>query len=121
MRLAFPIQTYLIARRHLVNDGVEETPPSPSLQARESSQELFTNLTDSNVGFSHWHPVSVTANGNKLAGQSDMGGVWEWTSSPLTKHEGFEPMRLYPAYTGISSLCLTKYVSWILIHGSRFL
>jgi formylglycine-generating enzyme required for sulfatase activity len=43
----------------------------------------------------------VTAKGNKLAGQSEMGGVWEWTSSPLTKHEGFEPMPLYPAYTGI--------------------
>lgn len=28
-----------------------------------------------------------------------MGGVWEWTSSPLSKHEGFEPMALYPAYT----------------------
>lgn len=29
-----------------------------------------------------------------------MGGVWEWTSSVLEKHEGFEPMGLYPAYTG---------------------
>jgi formylglycine-generating enzyme required for sulfatase activity len=52
------------------------------------------------VGFKHWHPVAVTANGNKLAGLSEMGGVWEWTSSPLVKHEGFEPMPLYPAYTG---------------------
>lgn len=29
-----------------------------------------------------------------------MGGVWEWTSSVLQKHEGFEPMPLYPNYTG---------------------
>jgi formylglycine-generating enzyme required for sulfatase activity len=28
-----------------------------------------------------------------------MGGVWEWTSSTLQKHEGFEPMELYPLYT----------------------
>lgn len=29
-----------------------------------------------------------------------MGGVWEWTSSPLRKWDGFQPMSLYPAYTG---------------------
>ncbi|TVY75743.1 Ergothioneine biosynthesis protein [Lachnellula suecica] len=84
---------------HLVNDGVEESPPSRALQNGESSQELFTNLRGANVGFKHWHPVAVTANGNKLAGQADMGGLWEWTSSPLVEHEGFEPMKLYPAYT----------------------
>lgn len=45
--------------------------------------------------------MSVTQNGNKLCGQGDMGGVWEWTSSALERHEGFEPMTLYPAYTGL--------------------
>jgi hypothetical protein len=90
--------------RHLVNDGVEESPPSRALQNGGSSQELFANLRGANVGFKHWHPVAVTANGNKLAGQADMGGLWEWTSSPLSKHEGFEPMKLYPAYTGIFSV-----------------
>ena len=29
-----------------------------------------------------------------------MGGVWEWTSTVLDKHEGFKPMELYPGYTG---------------------
>lgn len=29
-----------------------------------------------------------------------MGGVWEWTSSVLEKHEGFKPMDIYPEYTG---------------------
>lgn len=86
---------------HLVNNGVEETPPSRALKSDGSSQELFVNLTGANVGFKHWHPVAVTANGNKLAGQGEMGGVWEWTSSPLEKHEGFEPMSLYPAYTSM--------------------
>ena len=86
--------------RHLINDGVEESPPSRALQVSGGSQELFASLKGANVGFTHWHPVPVTANGNKLAGQSEMGGVWEWTSTPLSKHEGFEPMPLYPAYTG---------------------
>lgn len=94
--------------RHLINEGVEETPPSPASQVGGSSQELFTDLEGTNVGFKNWHPISVTAGGNKLAGQADMGGVWEWTSSPLVQHEGFEPMPLYPAYTGMSS---------VLIHG----
>ncbi|RFU28267.1 hypothetical protein B7463_g8076, partial [Scytalidium lignicola] len=84
---------------HLSNDGVEETPPSRAIVNGESSQELFANLEDVNIGFKNWHPVAVTANGNKLAGQAGMGGVWEWTSSPLTKHEGFEPEPLYPGYT----------------------
>ncbi|KAK7981934.1 hypothetical protein PG988_004172 [Apiospora saccharicola] len=62
--------------------------------------DFFVDLTDANVGFKHWHPVAVTAHGDRLAGQGQMGGVWEWTSSPLEKHEGFEPMALYPGYTG---------------------
>lgn len=92
--------------RHLINDGVQESPPSRPLQNGEGSQELFTNLEGANVGFKNWHPVAVTGSGNKLAGQSGMGGLWEWTSSPLAKHEGFEPMRLYPAYTGICIMSL---------------
>ncbi|KAH8681443.1 C-type lectin protein [Xylariales sp. PMI_506] len=89
---------------HLVNDGVEETPPS-SVEASKVNgdaakpSELFIDLQGANVGFQHWHPTAVTAHGNRLAGQAEMGGVWEWTSSPLTMHEGFEPMSLYPLYT----------------------
>ena len=79
---------------------MEETPPSRVPHTGGGSQELFTNLAGANVGFKHWHPIPVSGNGNKLAGQSEMGGVWEWTSSPLAKYEGFEPMKLYPAYTG---------------------
>lgn len=87
---------------HLVNDGVEETPPSRPSPALDggSLNELFIDLDGANVGFQRWFPVAVTANGNRLAGQSEMGGVWEWTSSPLERHEGFEPMALYPGYTG---------------------
>ena len=108
------LQIYILATllnvcRHLINDGVEESPPPRALKNGGSSRELFTNLAGANVGFKHWHPVSVTANGNKLAGQADMGGVWEWTSSQLEKHEGFEPMQLYPAYTGLYKYFKTHY------------
>ncbi|KAI1807132.1 C-type lectin protein [Daldinia bambusicola] len=88
---------------HLVNDGVEETPPSDTTQdvdgSSSANNELFIDLSDANVGFRHWHPVAVTPHGNRLAGQSEMGGVWEWTSSPLRPHEGFKPLALYPGYT----------------------
>jgi formylglycine-generating enzyme required for sulfatase activity len=97
---ALNLGTSLNICSHLVNDGVEESPPSRAWENGEGSNELFTNLSGANVGFKHWHPVAVTANGNKLTGQADMGGVWEWTSSPLEKHESFEPMPLYPGYTG---------------------
>ncbi|KAK4543547.1 hypothetical protein LTR36_005442 [Oleoguttula mirabilis] len=90
---------------HLVNEGVEESPPSKSsvsgsgAAASPDPNELFVNLDDANVGFKHWHPVPVTQSGNKLGGQGDMGGLWEWTSSALEKQDGFETMKLYPAYS----------------------
>lgn len=90
---------------HLVNNGVEETPPDstakPAVNGSGGSYEtsLYIDLDGANVGFQTWHPQPVTARGDTLAGQAGMGGVWEWTSSPLTRHAGFEPMSLYPAYT----------------------
>ncbi|RYP43732.1 hypothetical protein DL768_009739 [Monosporascus sp. mg162] len=89
---------------HLVNDGVEETPPQTPVEeeedgARGSASRLFVDLAGANVGLRRWHPVAVTGRGDRLAGQAEMGGVWEWTSSPLRRHEGFEPMALYPGYT----------------------
>ncbi|OJD40368.1 uncharacterized protein BKCO1_1000233 [Diplodia corticola] len=98
---------------HLVNDGVEETPPcralsnqpngaskaSGSSSSSPDPRELFVDLSGANVGFKHWHPVPVTQNGGKLAGQGDMGGAWEWTSTVLEAHEEFETMGLYPGYT----------------------
>lgn len=86
----------------MVNDGVEETPPSERSRSKGSDNtnaKLFIDLVDANVGFQNWHPVAVSSRGGSLAGQSEMGGVWEWTSSPLRRHDGFEPSPLYPAYT----------------------
>ena len=96
-----------MSNSHLINEGVSETPPSHSLSNGGSGaatsldpRDLFIDLEGTNVGFKHWHPVSVTEKGNKLCGQSDLGGVWEWTSSVLEKFDGFSPMELYPGYTG---------------------
>lgn len=85
---------------HLINDGVEESPPSRGKEEPVDGEDLFIDLDGANIGFQYWHPTSVTANGNRLCGQGEMGGVWEWTSSTLKKWEGFEPMALYPLYTG---------------------
>ncbi|KAJ6102358.1 Ergothioneine biosynthesis protein 1 [Penicillium sp. IBT 16267x] len=60
---------------------------------------VFRDLTGCNVGFKHWHPTPVAPNGDRLAGQGEFGGVWEWTSSPLLPQEGFEAMEIYPGYT----------------------
>ncbi|KAL9109487.1 MAG: hypothetical protein Q9227_005822 [Pyrenula ochraceoflavens] len=92
---------------HLSLNGVEESPPQDSglknlvngEQHDPDPRNLFIDLEGCNVGFKHWHPIPMTPKGSKLCGQSDMGGVWEWTSSPLTRHEGFAPMDLYPAYS----------------------
>lgn len=99
---------------HLVNNGVQETPPSqPSANgtsgatARPDPNSLFINLEQNNVGFRHWHPVAVTEKGSNLCGQSAMGGVWEWTSTILQKHQGYEPMSLYPGY---SCMCFPSHI-----------
>ena len=99
--------TSLYGNSHLVNDGVEESPPShPSrnnhsdTEQRPDPRQFFADLENCNVGFKHFHPMPVTQNGGNLSGQGEIGGVWEWTSSVLEKHEGFEAMGLYPGYTG---------------------
>lgn len=56
--------------------------------------------------------MPVTRDGDKLAGQGDMGGLWEWTSSALEKQDGFEPMQLYPAYSG-ELLAINRSSTWI--------
>lgn len=90
---------------HLSNDGVEETPPSRAAGPGDDESRpknnggLLIDLAGANVGLQQWHPAPVTGNGGRLAGQAQMGGVWEWTSSVLQRHEGFEPMPLYPNYT----------------------
>lgn len=93
---------------HLNKDGVTETPPSAhdlpkagegAANAGLDPHSTFIDLRGANVGFQRWCPSAVTAHGASLAGQSGMGGLWEWTSTPLKRHEGFEEMPLYPAYS----------------------
>ncbi|GAM34851.1 sulfatase [Talaromyces pinophilus] len=77
----------------------ESATDGPVRQNGVKSESLFVDLSNANVGFKDWHPVPVTPNGDRLAGQGEMGGVWEWTSTPLSAHEGFEEMKIYPGYT----------------------
>lgn len=103
---------------HLVNDGVRETPPAnghvngtsatngvhgvngvEADQGELDPSQVFVDLKGKNVGFHQWTPSSVVDKGQELQGHAGMGGLWEWTSSPLAKHDGFEPMKLYEAYS----------------------
>ena len=91
---------------------MEETPPhnasvngASGAAAGPDPNTLFVNLEGANVGFKHWHPTPVTALGENPVGQGEMGGVWEWTSTVLEKHDGFAPMELYPGYTGVFDPC----------------
>ncbi|CDO77155.1 hypothetical protein BN946_scf184657.g30 [Trametes cinnabarina] len=52
-----------------------------------------------NVGFRNWQPVPATSGGHKDGGKGHNGGVWEWTSTVLDKHDGFVPSKLYPGYS----------------------
>ncbi|PYH43948.1 DUF323 domain protein [Aspergillus saccharolyticus JOP 1030-1] len=70
-----------------------------SSQSPYVSQPIFVDLEKCNVGFKYWHPTPVTQHGDRLAGHGELGGVWEWTSTTLEPHEGFEAMKIYPGYT----------------------
>ncbi|GAO19046.1 hypothetical protein UVI_02056430 [Ustilaginoidea virens] len=78
---------------------VKNFPSQADLSATCPEPPLFVDLAGANVGFKHWHPTPVTSQGGSLGGRCGTGGVWEWTSSPLRRHDGFQPMALYPQYT----------------------
>ncbi|OJJ97070.1 hypothetical protein ASPACDRAFT_123798 [Aspergillus aculeatus ATCC 16872] len=80
-------------------NGVLSTKLTAPAKPSHDSQPMFVDLDDCNVGFKHWHPSPVIQHGNRLAGHGELGGVWEWTSSTLERHEGFEAMEIYPGYT----------------------
>ncbi|KAJ5900851.1 Ergothioneine biosynthesis protein 1 [Penicillium subrubescens] len=81
------------------SNGVKHAINGSARTSSQANSQVFRALDGCNVGFQNWHPVPVTPNGDKLAGQGDLGGVWEWTSTPLTAHEGFKAMEIYPGYT----------------------
>ena len=85
-------------------DNEDESPTGLPL----TQQTLFADLQGCNVGFENFHPMPVTLQGDKIAGLCGMGGVWEWTSSPLERWDGFKPMEEYPAYTGTQ--CSVRYL-----------
>ncbi|CAL5873377.1 uncharacterized protein PFLUO_LOCUS7651 [Penicillium psychrofluorescens] len=84
---------------HPTSNGTNGLSTNGHKPPSRSGLPVFLNLDGCNVGFRHWHPTPVTAQGDRLAGQGELGGVWEWTSSPLSPHEGFKPMEIYPGYT----------------------
>ncbi|KAB8074790.1 hypothetical protein BDV29DRAFT_173092 [Aspergillus leporis] len=65
----------------------------------QGAMPVFIDLDGCNVGFKHWHPTPVIQNGDRLAGQGELGGAWEWTSTPIAPHDGFKAMEIYPGYT----------------------
>ncbi|RAL14979.1 DUF323 domain protein [Aspergillus homomorphus CBS 101889] len=86
--------------KQLSNPSKPRTPDhQPVSQPSRVSQPVYMDLDDCNVGFKHWHPTPVIHHGDRLAGHGELGGVWEWTSTTLAPHEGFEAMTIYPGYT----------------------
>ncbi|KAL5332431.1 C-type lectin protein [Aspergillus crustosus] len=73
--------------------------PQPVQPPTPTTAPTYIDLEAKNIGFKHWHPTPVIQYGDTLAGHAEFGGVWEWTSSPLTRQEGFEPMEIYRGYT----------------------
>ncbi|KAE8354165.1 Aldehyde/histidinol dehydrogenase [Aspergillus coremiiformis] len=83
-----------------INPNKPRTPDHQPVQyPSRNALPVFLDLDGLNVGFKHWHPTPVIQNGDRLAGQGELGGAWEWTSTPLAPHDGFRAMEIYPGYT----------------------
>ncbi|KAB8203611.1 Aldehyde/histidinol dehydrogenase [Aspergillus parasiticus] len=83
-----------------INPGKPRKPDHQPVQyPSRDALPVFLDLHGLNVGFKHWHPTPVIQNGDRLAGQGELGGAWEWTSTPLAPHDGFKAMEIYPGYT----------------------
>jgi L-histidine Nalpha-methyltransferase / hercynylcysteine S-oxide synthase len=110
------VSQYSDLDRHLSHNGVHQTPPQDaSLKAAGGSapnpNDIFLDLAGCNVGLQQWTPSPVTGEGSRLRGQGDLGGLWEWTSTPLAAFDGYKPMDLYPGYSadffdGKHNICL---------------
>lgn len=81
-----------------IHRQVEEE-KTPKDRPRSKRDDIYTDLTGCNVGFHNFHPTPVTQNGDRLCGQGDMGGAYEWTSSFFAPQPGFQPMDIYPGYS----------------------
>jgi len=55
--------------------------------------------TGAGWGFQRWWPEPASLGNPARNVAPHNGGVWEWTSSLLEKHDGFEPSILYPGYS----------------------
>lgn len=52
-----------------------------------------------NVGFRNWHPVPATTGREEFGGRGSNGGIWEWTSTLFSNHEGLFPTNHFPGYS----------------------
>ncbi|KAF9240387.1 C-type lectin protein [Melanogaster broomeanus] len=73
-------------------------PTEPELRLFFDTYEVG-HIGGANVGFRNWHPVPATAGLDELGGRGSNGGVWEWTSTLLSEHEGFYPTAHFPGYS----------------------
>ncbi|KZV82906.1 DUF323 domain-containing protein [Exidia glandulosa HHB12029] len=61
--------------------------------------DQFHHSNAQNVGFRNWHPTPSTMGLPATGGKGSNGGAWEWTSTVLDAHEGFQSSILYPGYS----------------------
>lgn len=83
----------------MFRNGVNGSHSNGTKDVHLKHSPVFRDMDGSNTGFKHWHPTPVLPHGDHLAGQGELGGVWEWTSTAFMPHEGFQAMEIYPGYS----------------------
>ncbi|KAL2674076.1 hypothetical protein Neosp_012522 [[Neocosmospora] mangrovei] len=86
-----------------VHEYVERQHNAPSSKVNKvfhtDPRAIFTDLTGTNSGFQNFHPFPITHK-DSLCGLGDTGGAAEWTSNFFAPQPNFQPMDIYPGYSG---------------------
>ncbi|TIA99977.1 hypothetical protein E3P84_01859 [Wallemia ichthyophaga] len=91
----WPVQDSLEWLERYAHDKGGRIPNEPELKVLSSV--TANDHPAANVSFGNWHPVPPAP--PSRVGKGHNGGVWEWSSNPFDKLEGYEPSKLYPGYS----------------------
>ncbi|KAG2222480.1 hypothetical protein INT45_013393 [Circinella minor] len=93
--LYWPVQTsYYQSSKYAEHHHMRLPTEAELLQFRDLMNNTTNNKKIPNIGFRHWHPTDVS---NEHV--HTLGDVWEWTATPMVRHQGYKKSKLYPGYS----------------------
>ncbi|TIA90301.1 hypothetical protein E3P99_01648 [Wallemia hederae] len=93
----WPVQDSLEMLEEFARDKGGRIPTEAELKVLSEYGHTGNDHAAANVSFANWHPVPPKQATELQRGHN--GGVWEWTSTPFERLDGYEASSLYPGYS----------------------